>query len=637
MSASTTRAYSILQIKSVSDDSRSFTGIASTPETDRDGDILEPKGASFKLPIPILLRHNQAEPIGFITAAKVTSNGIEVTGKLTQVDEPGKLKDRLDLAWQEMKAGLLRGLSVGFKSIESARIDGTNGIRFLKWLWLELSAVTIPSNAEATILSIKSLSQSDLNAASGVTVPATHAASGVSRQKQSPMKISEQLTAKQAELKTKATQLETLHTAEELTADQVVERDTLTDEVKSLTNDVERLSVLEKAMGANLRVATPIPQTQNGGGQTFEVKEPELPPGIGFARYVICKMAATLNHATVMDIAKAKYPSMGSLHTYIKSAVEPGTTTVGSPVNTWASDLVYPNNLVSEFIEFLRPKTIIGKFGAGSIPSLRRVPFNVRMIGQTSGGAANWVGEAIQKPVTKYDFTPTTLTWAKVAAICVLSDELARFSSPSAEALVRDALTGTLVDKLDTDFVDPAKAVSAGVSPASITNSSTAINPTGLTAAALRTDLATLIGRFITADIDLSQGVFIMPTALALNISLLRNALGNKEFPDLTMNGGNLEGLPVITSQYAAVASPVENMLILVAANEIFLSDDGQVSIDMSREATIEMETDPAGATGTNLNMFQSNLLALRAERYINWAKRRTAAVQYIQDAVYSG
>jgi HK97 family phage major capsid protein len=631
------RAYATLSIKSIDNDTRTIVGIASSVSTDRDGDVLEPKGAEFTLPMPLLLHHRQDQPIGHVTKARLTRDGWEITATIAKVEEPGELKNRLDLAWQSIKTKLIRGLSVGFRSIEAAGISG-GGVHFIRWGWLELSAVTIPSNQDATILAIK---QCDTSAASGVTVPATPAATGVSSRQKNPMKISEQLSAKKAELTTKMGRLETLHTADDPTEEQITERDTLTGEVGELTKDVNRLTTLEAGMAATAKsvvIASPHQTSTINGQQTFEVKEPTLPPGIGFARYVICKMAARLSGSSVMDVAKAKYPSMGSLHTYVKAAVAAGTTIVGSPASTWAPDLIDPTNLVSEFIEYLRPKTIIGKFGQGSIPSLRRIPFNIRVVGQTSGGAASWVGEGTQKPVTKYDFSPTTLTWAKVAAIAVLSDELARFSSPSAEALVRDALVGTLVDRLDTDFVDPNKAVSAGVSPASITNTATPVVPTGTNAAALRADLATLIGLFITAEIDLAQGVFIMPTSTALRISLIMTSLGLKEFPELTMAGGTLLGLPVITSQYAAVAaSPGNNMIILAAANEIFLSDDGQVSIDMSREATIEMSDDPGNDTGTQVNMFQSNLMALRAERYINWAKRRSAAVQYIEDAAYVG
>jgi hypothetical protein len=48
------RAHSLLTIKSFDESSGEFEGIASTPSTDRMGDIVEPKGAKFTLPMPLL-------------------------------------------------------------------------------------------------------------------------------------------------------------------------------------------------------------------------------------------------------------------------------------------------------------------------------------------------------------------------------------------------------------------------------------------------------------------------------------------------------------------------------------------------------------------------------------------------------
>src|SRR5699024_10616712 len=138
------RAYSQLEIKSVDDDSRTIKGIASTVSPDRMDDVVEPKGAQFKLPVPLLWQHNHDQPIGHVTTAEVNSKRIEITAEFTKVDEPGTLRDRLEEAWQSVKAGLVRGLSIGFKPLEAEPIKESMGMRFKSWEWLELSAVTIP-------------------------------------------------------------------------------------------------------------------------------------------------------------------------------------------------------------------------------------------------------------------------------------------------------------------------------------------------------------------------------------------------------------------------------------------------------------------------------------------------------------
>ena len=160
------RAYSVLEIKSFDEETRELSGVATTPTADRYGDVVEPKGAQFNLPIPFLWQHDATQPIGHVTKAKVTSDGIDVTVKLVKTDEPGRLKDRLDEAWQSIKLGLVRGMSIGFTSVEHSYIEESRGIHFLKWDWLELSAVTIPANADASIQAIKSI-DTQLRAASG--------------------------------------------------------------------------------------------------------------------------------------------------------------------------------------------------------------------------------------------------------------------------------------------------------------------------------------------------------------------------------------------------------------------------------------------------------------------------------------
>ena len=150
-----TKAYGKFELKEASEssDERIIKGIATTQTLDRDGDIVEPSGAEFALPIPFLWQHQRDKPIGEVVAAAVTDKGIEVEIHLAKINENGKLKERLDEAWHSIKSGLVKGLSIGFRGKEYARTE--SGIHFTQWDWHELSAVTIPANSEATITAIK--------------------------------------------------------------------------------------------------------------------------------------------------------------------------------------------------------------------------------------------------------------------------------------------------------------------------------------------------------------------------------------------------------------------------------------------------------------------------------------------------
>ena len=84
----------------------------------------------------------------------MTGAGIEIEARILKSDTPGPVKDRLDGAWSDIKLGLVRGLSVGFKPLEVIRLK-EGGLRFIRWMWLELSAVTIAANADACITAVK--------------------------------------------------------------------------------------------------------------------------------------------------------------------------------------------------------------------------------------------------------------------------------------------------------------------------------------------------------------------------------------------------------------------------------------------------------------------------------------------------
>ncbi|SAK63533.1 phage-like protein [Caballeronia pedi] len=159
------RAYTLLDVRSSDDEARTIEGIASTPTPDRYEDIVEPLGAKYALPMPLLWQHRSDAPVGHVEFAKPDKTGIPFKARVLKTDEPGTLRDRLDEAWQSVKMGLIRAVSIGFRPIEYSMIEG-GGIRFLSWEWLELSLVTIPANGEATINVVRNIDASE-RAASG--------------------------------------------------------------------------------------------------------------------------------------------------------------------------------------------------------------------------------------------------------------------------------------------------------------------------------------------------------------------------------------------------------------------------------------------------------------------------------------
>lgn len=642
------RAYSVLEIKSLNDDLRIITGIATTPSTDRTDDIVMPEGAVFNLPLPLLWQHDSDCPVGSVIDANVSSAGILVTCQFERVDEPPSLKDDLDRAWAMVKAKLVRGLSIGFNPIETAQIEGTWGRRYLKWELLELSAVTIPANADATITTIRSIDTKQ-RAASGHSVlpvvrlsPTPPGVSGKPakpeiRPKEGNMTtISEQITSLEASRASKDARLSAIMQKsidENRTTDasEREEYDTIEQEVAAIDGDLVRLRAREASLA---KTARPVERVDNAGNGSaarapVAVKHTEtLAPGIRFARVAKCIGLAKGSMSDALRIAEARYPNDENVINVMKAGL--AGASVGDA--TWAGNLVGEETSVfADFVEFLRPMTILGRFGTGNYPSLRRVPFRVALISQTSGGNGYWVGEGKPKPLTSFAFTRTHLVPLKVANIAVATMEVLRDSSPSAEMILRDQLAKALTERLDIDFIDPAKSSSANVSPASITNGVSPIPSHGNDADAVRADIRSLFSVFIAGNNAPTTGVLVMANTTALALSLMRNALGQREFPDITMLGGMLEGLPVLTSENV-VSDSNGSFVTLLNASDIYLADDGGINIDMSREASLQMDDAPTDDSitptpTTMVSLWQTNSVGFLAERTINWARRRDASV----------
>lgn len=648
------RACALLELKAVRDegDLREFTGIATTPTPDRIGDVVEPKGAIFKLPLPLLWQHNSKEPIGEVTEARVTPKGIEVKGRITKFDEPGKLKDLLDFAWHSIKAGLVKGLSIGFKVIKSSIIKGSWSEHILKWEWLELSPVTIPMNAEASITSIKSAvlefgAASGSNELKGAVYLRSKGAPlnpGVPGKKQTqlpnpgkgtemPKTIAEQVAAYDVRRKAavaRADELMTKSSDEERTLDDAEseEYNQIQDEVKKIDEHLTRLKTHEALMVAR---ATPVTVETGRGEGAVEIRgagpisvRRNCPEGTSFTRYCMALAASKGNLIQAEKIAERwkETPEVGIV---LKAATQEGTTTDAN----WLGSVVQYQDMVGEFINLLRARTILGR-----LTQLRRVPFNIRIQRQTAGTTGTFVGEGLPTPVKELTSQAITLPWAKASTIVVVSAELARFSSPSAEAMVRDDLLGGISEYLDKRLVDPAYPGVANVSPASLTNGVTPTQASGATIAAIDTDTRTVEDAMGDNNLDLTSCVWVMSSTMANRLSKIRTSDDNKAYPEININGGTFDGMPVIVSNNVSPSgSPGDQHIILINQREVLLADDGQMTIDVSSEASLEFDDAPSGGATSLRSLWQNGLLGLKVERWIYWTKRRTQAVQFIDKA----
>ncbi len=646
------RAYSQFEIKATGTNAagrRTFTGIATTPTTDRMGDIIDPRGAVFSLPLAFLWQHDSMDPIGWITAARVSTKGIEVDGEVADVAEDGPLKTRLLSAWQMIKGRIVRGLSVGFRPIDSVPINPKEpwgASKFLKWEWLELSAVTIAANQEASITAIKSIDER-FRAASGQRKPGVSnpPASGTARQPIKPngatMKTytQESLTQLQDARATNAkrmAELNELKSAEsrQFTDEERAEFNGLDATIEDQDDDIK---VAQRHL-SNISRAVPVEGGRSaapyGYAKKFKDVEEKFKGETGLKR-LMCQLQSSIDIKSgtgfmkPSELAERRFGKTNPTLVAIMKAneVAGGGTESGEPFAELAD---VDNRYTGDFIEFLYGATVFDQL------PLRSVPHNVAIKGQDGAFTGYWIGQSKAIKMSQGSASSVSTAPLKVAGLTVMSNELIRDSSPSALAIAGEGLREALSQVVDTKFFS-ADAVSSGISPAGMLNGISAISSNGGDADSIRTDIKALFAPFIAAK-NATGFVWVMTPTTALALSLMQNALGQLAFPGVTPTGGTFHGFPVYVGNNIGTGD-----VILLQPKEIWKIGDLGVQISTSTEAMIEQSTAPTGATDTPVaasqymtSMFQEDSTAIKVVRPINFGKRRTnAGVAYIGDAAW--
>jgi HK97 family phage major capsid protein len=250
---------------------------------------------------------------------------------------------------------------------------------------------------------------------------------------------------------------------------------------------------------------------------------------------------------------------------------------------------------------------------------------------QSTGGTGQWVKEGAAKPLTQWTYTRTKLAPLKVAAIAAATKEQLNRASIAADTLIRDELARAVNARIDGTLISDLAAVS-DESPAGLLNSTAALTLTGDgTISGIRCDIAAFMKELVTDNLSVAGAFWVMPETVAIDLAMAANEIGAAAFPGIGPTGGTLAGLPVFTSQYVPTATdgPV---VALIKGDEIFLGDEGGVTVSVSDQASLHMDDAPNSNSTTptaaqTVSMWQTNSVAFLVERHLNWQKRRAEAV----------
>lgn len=653
--------------RAAGDDDLEF--VLSDDTKDRYGDVIDPKGwvlSSFRKNPIALFNHDSKFPIGNWQSVRVEGN--RLLGKLKLAAEG--TSERIDEIIRLVEQGILRAVSVGFQPIEQEPLKDNSGMFFKKQELLETSLVSIPANPSAVQLA-RSLNVSDDTIAlvfgkhadtDGVMRRGVHAGQGAfspsPRASKMTTPLSKRIEDAQERLVALKDQL-TQHLdaiGDEPDDAALTVTDELNQKIASQTRALESLQAAERQLASHT-VTIQASDAERGGAiavsgrRPFALPAKQVKPADHVMRSLVGLLVSKASQGRISpeQAVAQRYGEDGRIeeatqivlraagraegvHTFdaiTRAATAPADTTTSG----WASQLV--QTAFADFMELLMPASVypglsarglrlnFGRNGVISIPSRAATPTI----------AGSFVGQGAPIPVRQGAFASTSLTPKKMAVISTFTREIAEYSTPAIEGLIRNAIQEDTSVALDTVLLDANAATT--IRPAGIRNGVTTTTATaGGGFAALVGDIKALIGALIAAtNGNVRNPVWIMNPIQALSVALTQNAGGQFPFAQ-EINNNRLQGFPLIQS-----ATVTAGMVILVDAADYVSTEGDAPRFDVSDQATLHMEdTTPlaigtAGAPNTVAapvrSLFQTDSMALRMIMEVNWAFRRTGVVAW--------
>jgi HK97 family phage major capsid protein/HK97 family phage prohead protease len=646
--------------------------VLSDGSIDRMGDIIDPAGWQLDrlLSDPLVLwNHHRDHVLGRWTDIAV--RGGQLLGRIVW-DESGK-SPLVEHIRALVRQGILRTVSVGFRPLEREPLDDkadkwSGPFRFTKTELLECSLVSVPANpnalaiardfpravidevfckpADPASLKLRRASPSEALAKEGERLGETRAAHGkpakppsnASRPTTMTGTLSAKIKAAHDTYNSLRDRLAELVAVEEPNEEEARRADELPGEIDDARSAIARLERQERALAESIK-AEAVPPREVKHGEILEPRKPfplpakrKVEPGDYVYRALAAWSSAQGSHDSLDNVLRERYGNDEQLSIVLRAAVNPAMTTVAG----WAAELVQTQNV--GFLDRLLPSFIypsLASAGTKYTFSNQAAQIKIPTRTTTSTLAGAWVGEGAPKPVKKLSLSSITLTPFKLAVISVFSEEMALYSTPAIEGIIRDAMSNDTGVSLDTYLIDATAASSTR--PAGLLNGVTPLTATatGTNTEKMIADLKQLIAALVASGSNGNNVHVLVNPAQALSLSFAMTTTGDFLF-DGAAGAGQRFGVTFHSS--ATVAA---GRVIAVDANEFATMTGDTPRFSVSNEAALHMEdtsplqiaTGPQGtavvATPTT-SLFQTDCVAIRMHLYVTWAMRRTGFVQTI-------
>jgi HK97 family phage major capsid protein len=383
-----------------------------------------------------------------------------------------------------------------------------------------------------------------------------------------------------------------------------------------------KIAVEQDLLDRQAAVAKPIsvpggPQGNQPGTVPAAVKE-KMEPGAMVGRVAIA-IAATggRDQRQMADHAQQVF---GDETGQIVANMEQSTNTKGG----YLVDTAYSR----DFIGLLRPRVVIRQAGARSVPM---PDGNITMRKQTGSTTAGYVGERSPAPTTDLTVGTLTMTAKTLRALVPITNQLLRRASWGVDTLVRDDLVTSAAIKEDQQFL---RGVGGQLTPAGLLSMIPAGNKLTMTAnpslSTVTSDMARLKLRVVNANVPMSKCAYIMSPRTQSFLENIRDANGNKAFPEVAEGRYGIYPILVTTSV-------PDNLGAGTNESEIYFGDFEQYLIGDTYQVTLAASDSAAyDDNGTMRSAFSNDETLIRLIEEHDTQLRYDAAFAVLQGVTWA-
>jgi len=252
-----------------------------------------------------------------------------------------------------------------------------------------------------------------------------------------------------------------------------------------------------------------------------------------------------------------------------------------------------PSNVVTDFIETQRQNSFV----AAALSDFVKLPFYASAAVFSTLLDASEIDTAEQIPVSGGSLFGKQLAPRKTASLQAFSNELLETLDVKSINQLNRAIARAHTRALDKILFSEIVA-HAGTEMIPATS-------------AILDDLKSALD-YVSSDEGSGRFFWVGKPSIANKLSTMEATGGNRLFPELSPNGGELLNLPFVVTASALETDSSGGKLLLIDAGRI-AANFASLQIDSGREAAIQLVNNPSGAPADLVSMWQIGATAIRS------------------------